>query len=55
MIFSNSGLLAARNRGGGASNVADDNAILASFPPMVVTYRLAGVDVSSLFVIPLFI
>eukprot|EP00584_Thalassiosira_punctigera_P016014 CAMPEP_0172563024 /NCGR_PEP_ID=MMETSP1067-20121228/99249_1 /TAXON_ID=265564 ORGANISM="Thalassiosira punctigera, Strain Tpunct2005C2" /NCGR_SAMPLE_ID=MMETSP1067 /ASSEMBLY_ACC=CAM_ASM_000444 /LENGTH=205 /DNA_ID=CAMNT_0013353373 /DNA_START=1 /DNA_END=615 /DNA_ORIENTATION=- len=23
---------------------ADDNAILASFPPMVVTYRLAGVD-----------
>ena len=47
MIFSSSGLVAARSRasaGGGGSTVADDNAILASFPPMVVTYRLAGVD-----------
>ena len=40
MIFSSSSL-AARGRNGAAS---DDNAILASFPPMVVTYRLAGVD-----------
>jgi len=38
MIFSSSSLTARRGSG------ADDNAILASFPPMVVTYRLAGVD-----------
>jgi len=52
MIFSSSGLVAARNRsaanaaasGGAGGGGADDNAILASFPPMVITYRLAGVD-----------
>jgi hypothetical protein len=38
MIFSSSSLT------GRGRNGADDNAILASFPPMVVTYRLAGVD-----------
>ena len=38
MIFSSAGLTA-RGRNG-----ASDDAILASFPPMVVTYRLAGVD-----------
>ena len=40
MIFSSAGLTA-RGRNGTAS---DDNAVLAAFPPMVVTYRLAGVD-----------
>jgi len=40
MIFSSAGLTG-RGRNGTAS---DDNAVLASFPPMVVTYRLAGVD-----------
>jgi len=38
MIFSSSSLTARRTSG------ADENTILASFPPMVVTYRLAGVD-----------
>jgi len=41
MIFSSSALLRGRTAG---NSVADDNAILQSFPPMVVTYRLAGVD-----------
>jgi hypothetical protein len=48
MIFSSSGLVAARNRanagGEGSGGGTYDNAILESFPPMVVTYRLAGVD-----------
>ncbi|KAL7554750.1 hypothetical protein ACHAWF_018286 [Thalassiosira exigua] len=58
MIFSSAGLTAAgggsRGRGGtgggggpggeGRSGIADDDAALAGFPPMVVTYRLAGVD-----------
>ncbi|KAL7467259.1 hypothetical protein ACHAXS_007506 [Conticribra weissflogii] len=39
MIFSSSSLTA-RSRGSGGN---DDN-LLSSFPPMVVTYRLAGVD-----------
>jgi len=39
MIFSSSSLMA-RCRGSGGN---DDN-LLSSFPPMVVTYRLAGVD-----------
>ena len=41
MIFSSSGLVAARSR---ANAGGDENTILESFPPMVVTYRLAGVD-----------
>lgn len=41
MIFSSNALLRGRTSG---NSVADDNAILQSFPPMVVTYRLAGVD-----------
>jgi hypothetical protein len=48
MIFSSSGLVSARNRanasGEGSGVGSDDNTILESFPPMVVTYRLAGVD-----------
>ncbi len=49
MIFSSSGLVAARNSvvaGGRGSVVGSDESaiLLESFPPMVVTYRLAGVD-----------
>ena len=48
MIFSSSGLVAARNRvtagGSGSAIGSDDTALLESFPPMVVTDRLAGFD-----------
>ncbi|KAL9178367.1 hypothetical protein ACHAXT_000014 [Thalassiosira profunda] len=49
MIFSGAGLGRSGARGtgtaGGArSSAADDAATVAHFPPMVVTYRLAGVD-----------
>ncbi len=48
MIFRSSGLVAARNQantgGEGSGGGADNNTILGSFPPMDVTYRLAGGD-----------
>ena len=44
MISTGSGLSMIFNSSRARSAGADDNAILATYPPMVVTYRLAGVD-----------